>query len=421
MSFADFYFKRFKSFHYQIPDLPIEKLDFIVTIPAIDEPNLEDTLISLFECHLKNLNGEIIICINSNQRNSNQIIENNRNLAKQIDYFAKNNNSKNLSVHYILIENIPSKYFGPGYARKIAMDTALFRFNLVKKPQGLIISLDADTLVEKNYFYEICNFFNKNIKINAANIYFEHPIDEKKYGQLISKAITIYEIYLRYFIEAQRYANFPYAFHTIGSAFVVKAQTYAQVGGMVLNNSGEDFYFLHKIIPQGFFGEINNTCVYPSPRISDRIVFGTGVAVKKIIEQNDWQYNTFCFEAFEILKIFFNNISNFYISKSYKEYIYNNILLDFLEKNKFDYYLNQMISNSSNFTNFSKRFFYWFNAFLLFKFLNYYHSIFPKKCIVEQTNILFSKIGINNTQNCSEMLFLLREKQKTNYWQYSNY
>lgn len=421
MSFANFYFNRFKSFHHQINDLPSQNLDFIVTIPALNEPNLEDTLKSLFECNLNNFCGEIVICINSNQKHSKEIIENNRRLASQIKSFSKKNTQSNLKIQIILVENIPEKYVGPGYARKIAMDTALYRFNLINNPQGLIISLDADTIVEKKYFYEIITYFNKNPRKVAANIHFEHPTEENTYGLDISKAITLYEIYLRYFIEAQRYANFPYAFHTIGSAFVVKAITYAQVGGMVLNNSGEDFYFLHKIIPNGFFGEINKTTVFPSPRISDRIIFGTGVAVKKIIEHNDWSYNTYTFEAFEVLKNFIENISNFQNSGTFNEYIINKELLVFLAQNNFQYFLSQMISNSTNITSFSKRFFQWFNAFMVFKFLNFYNSIYQKSSIVEQTNILFSKIGINNTQDCLEMLFLLRKKQKMYSWNYSSY
>lgn len=46
----------------------------------------------------------------------------------------------------------------------------------------------------------------------------------------------------------------------------------------------EDFYFLQKLIPLGNFGEINSTVVRPSPRVSDRVIFGTGASVTAHVE-----------------------------------------------------------------------------------------------------------------------------------------
>ena len=49
-----------------------------------------------------------------------------------------------------------------GTARKAGMDEAVRRYNLLGKPQGIIVSLDADTLVDENYLVEIENYFRKN-------------------------------------------------------------------------------------------------------------------------------------------------------------------------------------------------------------------------------------------------------------------
>ena len=92
-----------------------------------------------------------------------------------------------------------------------------------------------------------------------------------------------YELHLRYLNLFSRFTGFPYAYHTIGSCFGVRAETYASQGGMNKRKAGEDFYFLHKIIPLGEFREINNTCVIPSPRESDRVPFGTGAAIGKYL------------------------------------------------------------------------------------------------------------------------------------------
>ena len=78
-----------------------------------------------------------------------------------------------------------------------------------------------------------------------------------------------------------KFANLPYSYHTIGSAFAVSASSYAKQGGMNRRKAGEDFYFISKLIKGEKFGEITKTKVIPSPRISDRVPFGTGRSIMK--------------------------------------------------------------------------------------------------------------------------------------------
>ena len=75
------------------------------------------------------------------------------------------------------------------------------------------------------------------------------------------------------------FAGLPYSYHTIGSAFAVTAKAYARQGGMNRRKAGEDFYFINKLIKGENFGEITNTTVFPSPRTSNRVPFGTGKAI----------------------------------------------------------------------------------------------------------------------------------------------
>ena len=89
-----------------------------------------------------------------------------------------------------------------------------------------------------------------NPRSPGCSIYFEHPL----HGPLepkVYEAIAAYELHLRYYVQALRYAAFPYAHHTIGSSMAVRADAYAKQGGMNKRQAGEDFYFLHKIIPLG--------------------------------------------------------------------------------------------------------------------------------------------------------------------------
>src|SRR4029434_9989987 len=101
----------------------------------------------------------------------------------------------------------------------------------------------------------------------------------------IYKAIAAYELHLRYYLQALRTAGFPHGYHTIGSSMAVRARTYMEQGGMNRRQAGEDFYFLHKLIPLGGFTELNSTTVYPLPRPSNRVPFGTGRAVSEWLIQ----------------------------------------------------------------------------------------------------------------------------------------
>ena len=83
----------------------------------------------------------------------------------------------------------------------------------------------------------------------------------------------------------------------------VRADIYAGQGGMN-KRQGEDFrIFLHKIIPLGQFGEINNTRVIASPRPSARVPFGTGKAVREFLDNG--RIESYPLAAFEDLKVFF--------------------------------------------------------------------------------------------------------------------
>ena len=214
-------------------------------------------------------------------------------------------------------------------------------------------------------------------------------------------------------IEALRYAKFPFAFHTVGSSFVVRADIYAMQGGMNRKKAGEDFYFLQKIIPLGNYFEINTATVIPSPRISDRVPFGTGAAVKKMIEQGTNDFTTYDFEAFEILKQFFEETD-----KLYSEYSQDHIHLfisEFLEANNFKEDLIKIKKNSPNISVFRKRFFVWFNAFRLIKFLNFTHEKYFKRLPVNQEAEKLLKRNYSDSfipESEQDMLLFYRNIQK---------
>jgi len=110
----------------------------------------------------------------------------------------------------------------------------------------MIICFDADCLCDSNYFLAIEEHAEKHPSADGFNIYFEHPCEGTDYPQEIYEGIIQYELHLRYMNQFLRYAGFPFAYHTIGSSFAVRAGTYALQGGMNSRKAGEDFYSLIK-------------------------------------------------------------------------------------------------------------------------------------------------------------------------------
>ncbi len=412
MSFANTYFKRFKTEKELISEKPETDLFLSIVIPAFNENELCKSLQSIKNCELPEKSVEVIVVINSSKNTEEKIKIKNRETYKKALEFAQKNSSLQLKFFILNFENFPPKFAGVGLARKTGMDEALHRFNSLKKPQGLIAGFDADAEVEKNYLVEIEKYFTKFPKIKAASIYFEHPIQGNNFPKTIYKNIINYELHLRYFVEALRFANFPFAFHTIGSSFAVRADIYARQGGMNRKKAGEDFYFLQKIIPLGTYGEINSTKVIPSPRLSDRVPFGTGAAISKMIKENKNDFGTYDFETFILLKQFFSKIDTFYNNFSYHEI--DDKMKSFLKKNKFEEDLKKILANSPNLKIFKKRFFDWFNAFRVIKFLNFVHEeYYTKKNVRSEAEKLLKyrhpEIKIPETEK--ELLLLYRKIQ----------
>ncbi len=395
-----------------------EDLFLSIIIPVFNEDELCKSLQSIKDCALFQKSVEIIVVINSGENTPYHLIKKNRETFRKAKEFAEQNSSNHLRFFILNIENLPQKFAGVGLARKIGMDEALRRYNKINKPDGLIAGFDADALVEKNYLIEIENYFRENKKINAASINFEHPLEGDIFPDKIYKNIINYELHLRYFIEAMRFADFPFAYHTIGSSFVVKADTYAKQGGMNRKKAGEDFYFLQKIIQQGNYGEINTTKVIPSPRISDRVPFGTGAAISKMIKNKTSDFGTYRFDAFELLKDFFSEIPSYY-----EEFSISKIpepIHSFLIINNFKSDLKKIKDNSPSLKIFNKRFFNWFNAFRLIKFLNFAHEDFFRKQSVKNaaTELLknnYPEINLPETEK--DYLILYRNLQKENHKQ----
>lgn len=419
MSFATTYFSRRKIFSSHLSERINKNTGFIVVIPCYNEPNITNTLNSLADANPPSCNVEIIVVVNSPEGENRAILEQNATTIDLINRWKVLNKKKHINCHIIDAPYLPAKHAGAGLARKIGMDEGLYRFNLLNKPEGIIVSLDADATCSDNYFTEIENLFSTNQKIEGCIMYFEHPVSGKTHFSSIFDAVSLYELHLRYMVEGMRYSLYPYPFHTVGSCFAIKARLYARQGGMNKRKAGEDFYFLHKLFPVAGFIELNNVRVVPSPRPSERAPFGTGQAVRTLLSQKNMEYLTYDMNAFKEVKNLFMLIPEMYgknadeLEKIMKHQ--SAIMQSFLEEHDYISKLGEINKNCASKAAFKKRFFRWFDAFKMVKFLNYAHEqVYSKKNVITQAAKMMEHLldGKQLDKSAKALLEMYRKWQK---------
>lgn len=300
----------------------LDKIDRVVVIPAFAEKALLfATLASLAANNATDLENSLVICVINNKASASAgEKEDNAQTLAILNALIRRQPAEKLSdvgllrawfeeiadrplrLGYIDASStgleIPARVGGVGMARKIGMDMALRILANPGDHSRLILSLDADTLVQSNYLSAIRSFYSSG-KAKTCTVAYQHQIPPDDAGQ---KAICSYEIFLRYWVLGLHYARSPYAFQAIGSTIVTTADQYLAVRGMNRREAGEDFYFLNKLAKTAKIQHITETLVYPSARISRRVPFGTGAAVEKIVSGGGSAYRLYNPRVFIILK-----------------------------------------------------------------------------------------------------------------------
>ncbi|MGI6048766.1 MAG: hypothetical protein ACOYEG_12315 [Petrimonas sp.] len=369
--------------------------DMVVVIPCYNEKELLLTLQNLCACATSKAKTLVAVIINSSVLTNEKVVLQNRKTYDEVIGFAAENNSDTLRFFPLIFENLPRKHAGVGLARKIGMDLAVEYFLNIQNPEGIIISLDADCTVSPNFLTGIFAAYRQIDKLCCTVQNFHHRVENN--DPQLENAIRQYEQYIRYFSQMLRFVEFPYYFHTIGSAFSVAADAYVRVGGMGRQQGGEDFYFLQKVFALRKTKLLNDVFVYPMARYSDRIPFGTGPALQKIINEPDGQMKTYSFESFLELKEFFNLRQSFF--KQNAELIRQKIvqlhpaIIEFSEQTAVLSEIEDSNQNSATLLAFEKRFFHHFNAFKIIKYLNFTHpKFFPYGSLsrqIEKSNLSF--------------------------------
>jgi hypothetical protein len=276
------------------------------------------------------------------------------------------------------------------------MDEALRRFERAGTETGIITSLDADTLVDADYLTALESFFLERPLLDGATVYFEHPL-EGPFPARVYNGIMQYELHLRYFVNALRHLGYPYAYHTVGSAFAVRAAAYAREGGMNRRQGGEDFYFLQKIIRGERFTDLTTTRVIPSPRPATRVPFGTGPEVTRFLEGDKEVFLTYNLQAFLDLGIFFRKVPRLFSREMSASKFYGTLpysLQGYLDKEVFLERMDEILGNVASPESFLKRFFRWFNTFMVIRYLDSVHpDLFPRKPVAEEARRLLQLSG----------------------------
>ncbi len=342
-----------------------------IVIPCYNEPNLLATLQSIAQCTLPENEVKVLVIVNQSETESERVLTHNRQTFDGATQWAIENSTPQLEFE-IQLHTLPQKHAGVGLARRVGMDIAANYYLSKNTSEKIIVCLDADCTVAKNYLVAIEKHFADNKKTPAASIYFEHDLKhcESEENKI---AILNYELFLRYYIEGLRVANYPFAYHTIGSSMAVRAGVYKKQGGMNKRKAGEDFYFLHKIMPLGNFSEINTTTVYPSSRASNRVPFGTGKAVNDWYKKEQKVLYTYNPQIFSDLATLMLEVKRLDKGIKYKDYLKKlpACISNFLGQHKGEEGWQNSHANSADSASFRNRYMLWWDGFKVLKLVHF--------------------------------------------------
>jgi len=377
-----------------IADKPDKRTKIIVVIPCFNEPDILESLQSLYNCDPINCFVEVIVVINHGEHADQKIKEFNITTVAKIKKWKNDHKKPGMSFHLIKAYNLPKKHAGVGLARKIGMDEAVRRFEYINEKKGIIACFDADCICSSNYLKEIELLYNDKPKSNVALIHFEHPLEGKSHHEVYDSIIN-YELHLRYYKNALKYAQFPYSFHTVGSCITVASETYQKQGGMNKKKAGEDFYFLQKVFPHGGIENITSAAIFPSPRPSDRVPFGTGKAVNEILNNSSSDYYTYNSKIFLDLKSFIDVVPSLFQKKDIKSMIKELpvSVQEYLENINFSSNILKIKLNCNSEKQFLKSFYQWFNGFTLLKYVHFARDNFHENIeVLEASNWILAKL-----------------------------
>jgi len=358
----------------------------VVVIPVLaEQERLFNTLKSLDRNRAEELAETLVICVVNNRAEPHarpeQVADNRRTLA-HLDNLVHGRPAAtqpridpgSLRLAYVDASS-PGCEIGPkmgvGEGRRIGLDLGLSVLTENSDDPGLLICLDADTLVEADYLREV----RKHFEIQgswAAVVGYAHTLPTEVRQRA---AIIRYESFLRYHELGLRSARSPYAFPTIGSTMVNRCDAYVAAGGMNRRQAGEDFYFLQELAKTGGVSRIDSTTVHPSARSSDRVPFGTGATIGRHLSGADDGSTVYHPESYKILGDWLSMVVND-LDRGASVLLtgaggISPQLREFLELNRFEEIWPRLQLNAAHHAGLESQFHRWFDGFKTLKLIHF--------------------------------------------------
>ncbi len=277
-------------------------------------------------------------------------------------------NPGHMAVHVLSGGHLPTRKRGLGTARKLGMDEAVRRLNAVNKPDGVIACLDGDAQVESNYLAVMCQHFKNHQRHQALKFSFEMPAFVEGTVEEHNRKALYHELHWRYYNLACGAAGFPISHHSMGTVSALRNSAYQKHGGMHPGKDAPDFHFYRNIAEIGALAETNETLVKPG-RMAVNFHYNPPFSTA-----DSKGYFTFHPQGFRYLRTFFKHVPEFYLISRPLEHLGGElpyIMIDFLSAYFFDERIDEIRSNSRGYNSFERRFYQWFNAAMVFKFVQF--------------------------------------------------
>lgn len=313
------YFEKYAEPEIQyLYNFPPREYGQVLCIPAYDEP--PEFLYSLSNA-ARNYPGKVLVILVINQPENCRECHNNEQLSTHLQQHPCLWHAGNIILteylqydilwvnRYISGLRIPSKK-GVGLARKIACDMAAFLTKKQNIHTHQFFCSDADVIFPDNYFSTFLPVEN-----SAGVLGFKHIAGE---NQHINSATQLYELSLQHYVNGLKRAGSAYAYHTIGSCLLLNADYYIKARGFPVRPAGEDFYLLNKLQKIAPVKVITETVIGIQSRLSNRVPFGTGPAVERLLQTHESPifYHP---QSFTILGIWLDYLDHLAIAGSYEK------------------------------------------------------------------------------------------------------
>jgi len=383
----------------------------VVVIPVLaEEENLFKTLDSLGHNGAEELAQTLVICVVNNRAEPHagpdQVADNQRTLA-HLDNLIHGRAASiqpSLDPDSLRLASVdassPGREIGPkmgvGEGRRIGLDLGLSVLTENAEDRGLLICLDADTVVEADYLCEVQKHFDTRDSW-AAVVGYAHTLPTEVRRRA---AIVFYELFLRYHELGLRSARSPYAFPTIGSTIAARCDAYVAAGGMNRRQAGEDFYFLQELAKTGGVGRVDSTTVHPSARSSDRVPFGTGATVGRHLSGADDGTTVYHPESYKILGAWLSMVGSG-LDRGASELLggaggISPQLREFLELNRFEEIWPRLQQNAAHQEGLEAQFHRWFDAFKTLKLIHFLRDHQLSRCpIFDAIREIFARSGLS--------------------------